>query len=99
MSIDLQNQTRYMSLTGDHTFYIEAAIKGGLPYQNSTVVVYAFENVDKAIPIQIRIKWFRVVGGRNYEISECEDNNTFIFSAADIGSTVRAAIKAKDIRG
>ena len=99
MTLDIQNQTSYMSLTGDHTFYIEAAIKGGLPYQNSTVIIYAFENKDKAVPMDIRIKWFRVVADRNYEINECEDNNTFIFSAADVGCTIRVAIKAKDVRG
>ena len=44
----------------------------------------------------LRIKWFRYIAERHYEVPEIEDSEVYDFSALDIGIEVKAIILPKD---
>ena len=86
-----------MKVEGSSKYVVEPTItKGRLPYHSTSVAVKAYVDSSKMLQVPLKIKWFRYIAERHYEIQEIEDSEVYDFSAADIGIEVKAIILPKD---
>ena len=78
-------------------FHLEpSVIKGKLPFHTCSIALKAYKSSSKTFQLPIKIKWFRFIADRHYEIPELTDSECFDFSAMDIGCEVKAMVKVKE---
>ena len=86
-----------MRVEGTPKYIVEPTItKGRLPYHSTSVAVKAYVDSTKMLQVPLRIKWFRYIAERHYEVPEIEDSEVYDFSALDIGIEVKAIILPRD---
>lgn len=67
--------------------------KGRLPFHTASISLKAYPDDSKSLRLPLKIKWYRYVAERHYEIEELEDSEVYDFSSMDIGCEIKAVVK------
>ena len=90
----------FITIKSSANFHIQPVVRGRLPYQSATVIITGYLDRNATQAIDIKCRWYRLVGDRYYEIPNNEDESYHI-NPFDIGSYIIAIAKPVDqsIRG
>ena len=90
--------TQYYRFEGKANFHVEVIESPDrkLPLNTSSVRLKIFSTKEKNFELPVKIKWFRLVADRNYEIEDLDNMDFYNFSAMDIGGEIKASIRSND---
>lgn len=68
-------EERHYKIEGKNDFFIEPSVtKGKLPLHSSSVCLKVYRSKEKLEPLAVKVKWFRCLADRNYEITDVENS-------------------------
>ena len=92
---NMVSKHKELKILGKYNYYLQANIKGDSPYQSTTLILSAFTNDTKKVPIEITCQYFRI---KNKTINPLIGLNTNFYniSSADMGCTIKVEVHLKE---
>ena len=91
MKISTPTKIKELKLLGKYNYYLQANIKGDAPYQSSTLIISAFTNETRKVPIEITCKYFRIKNKTSNPLIGI-NSNIYNISSADNGCIIRVEV-------
>lgn len=84
-------------ILGTYNFYLEPKFQGFVGLHTSTIVLSAFQDNSKRYPVEISVKWAKIMGNEKFDMEGYEEKY-YNMTPSDIDLKIRAAVTSNDPR-